>query len=130
MYDEFETKTSLGYLDKVLFVVAEPVCIFGGWGIYFTVNKEFRKRFERDYIGSRDIDLGFYIDKKWSEKQLKESSFARTLNLLENELGFKLQGFRLRKDFHFIEKKELASKANQMIDAEVDRVKNCRAVVE
>lgn len=108
MYDEFETKTSLRYLQKVIPVVVEPICLIGGWGVYFNVNKEFRKRFGKDYLGSRDIDFGFFIDTKWNQKQLSESSFARTLDLLEKELKFELQGERLRKDFHIIEEKELS----------------------
>jgi len=109
MYDEFETKTSLNYLDKVFSITAEPACLIGGWAIYFAVNEQFRKRFGRDYLGSRDIDLGFFINKKWSEKQLSESSFAKTLNALESKMDFKLQGFRLRKDFHLLHEKELAA---------------------
>ncbi len=109
MYDEFETKTSLNYLDKVFSITAEPACLIGGWGIYFTVNEQFRERFGRNYLGSRDIDLGFYIDKEWSEKQLRESAFAKTLNALESKMDFKLQGFRLRKDFHLLHEKELAA---------------------
>ncbi|MBI2598421.1 MAG: hypothetical protein HYW50_04450 [Candidatus Diapherotrites archaeon] len=108
MYDEFETKTSLQYLQKVMPVVVEPICLIGGWGVYFNVNKQYRKRFGRDYLGSRDIDFGFFIDKNWSKEQLKKSSFARTLELLEKELKFELQGERLRKDFHIIEEKELS----------------------
>lgn len=107
MYDEFETNTSLNFLDKVLPITAEPGCLIGGWAIYFTVNEQFRKRLGRNYLGSRDIDLGFYIDKKWSERQLRNSAFAKTLSVLENKLDFKLQGFRLRKDFHLLHEKEL-----------------------
>lgn len=109
MYDEFETKTSLNYLDKVFSITAEPACLIGGWAVYFTVNERFRERFGRNYLGSRDIDMGFCIDKKWSERQLGESAFAKTLNALESKLDFKLQGFRLRKDFHLLHEKELAA---------------------
>src|SRR3989344_3026700 len=115
MYDDFETKTSLNYLEKVLPVVVEPVCLLGGWGVYFNVNKEFRKRLGKNYLGSRDIDFGFFIDKKWSQKQLKESSFAKTLELLETKLGFELQGARLRKDFHTIEEKELPAETAKQV---------------
>ena len=60
MYQEFETRTSYNYLQKVISVLQEPVCILGGWAVFLQVNKNFQKAQGRPYLGSRDIDLGFH----------------------------------------------------------------------
>jgi hypothetical protein len=66
--------------------------------VYLTVNESFRAATGRDYIGSRDIDLGFHLDMDWSEEEVSESSFGSFLKRMEN-LGFQSQSFRLYRDF-------------------------------
>ena len=107
MYEKYETDISQSYLKKVFSVLEEPICLMGGWAVHEYVNNNFQKARGRGYIGSRDIDLGFQISKKWAEKELKNSMFAKSLNVLEKKLGFELQGFRLLKQFHTESKKEL-----------------------
>jgi len=107
MYESFETKLSFEYLQKIIDKIKEPTCLLGGWAVYLTVNENYRKLMHRDYIGSRDIDLGFHVDKNWSSEELKSSFIAKTLMSLEKELDFKPLAFRLFKQFHIDEKKEL-----------------------
>ena len=59
LYSNFETETSYSYLQKIIKTIDEPICILGGWAVYFTVNKTFQKDQGRNYLGSRDIDLGY-----------------------------------------------------------------------
>ena len=63
MYKEFETRTSYKYLKEVISALEEPICILGGWAVYFHVNMNFQKSQGRPYIGSRDIDVGFHFEK-------------------------------------------------------------------
>ncbi|PWB49309.1 MAG: hypothetical protein C3F06_14250 [Candidatus Methanoperedenaceae archaeon] len=107
MYEPHEIEISHGYLKTVISRLEEPICLIGGWAVYHHVNKNFKKRTGRNYIGSRDIDLGFHFEKDWSEKELNESTFARSLRIIEEELDFAPVGFRYLKEFHIETKKEL-----------------------
>lgn len=108
MYDPFETEISFQYLKRVINKLKEPICLLGGWAVYLIVNNNFSRLMHRDYIGSRDIDLGFHVDKKWSLEELNKSAIAESLKMLEKELGFKPLTFRLFKQFHIDEKEEIS----------------------
>src|SRR3989344_4069686 len=82
MYKEFETKTSYKYLQEVIKALQEPICILGGWAVFFHVNEKFQKAQGRPYLGSRDIDLGFHLDKNSSIEQMKNSLLATKLNAM------------------------------------------------
>ena len=96
MYADIETQTSYKYLQKVVSMLQEPICILGGWAVYLTVNDNYKENIGRPYLGSRDIDLGFHLDKDASEKNMKQSSFQLALKTLEED-GFELTSFRLVK---------------------------------
>lgn len=115
MYNLFETETSFEYLKKVIIKLEEPVCLLGGWAVYLIVNNNFNKAMHRDYIGSRDIDLAFHVDKKWSIDELKKSSIANALTVLEKEMGFKPLSYRLFKQFHIDEKVEISDEKAKTI---------------
>jgi len=108
LYNELETKTSYRYLQQVVNILDEPICILGGWAVYLIINDNFQKEQGRNYLGSRDIDLGYYIDKNFNKEQLKNSSIAKSLSLLQKE-GFKPLGFRYYKEIHYETGKELTS---------------------
>ena len=95
MYPEFETKTSFKYLKQVISALKEPVCILGGWAVFFQVNKNFEKAQGRQYIGSRDIDLGFHLNKNDDIEQMKNSALSLSLDILQNQLKFESVSFRL-----------------------------------
>lgn len=106
MYEPVELQISERYLEKVFKVVKGNICLLGGWATYHIVNKNFEKATGRKYIGSRDIDIGFHIDKNWSEEQLKKSGFCAAIRQIEN-MGFISVSFRLVKDFDIETGKEL-----------------------
>ena len=106
LYSKFETETSYQYLKRIIEVLNEPVCLLGGWAVYLTVNTRFRESQGRNYLGSRDIDIGFHVDKNLDEGQLRNSAMAKSLTLLEKE-GFKLLGFRYYKEIHYETGEEL-----------------------
>ncbi len=107
MYDDFETQTSYKYLQTVVKALPEPIAMLGGWAVYFQVNDRFREAQGRDYLGSRDIDLGFHIDPEWGPEELRNSALGQSLAILENTLGFKSVMFRLVKEIHCDTGKEL-----------------------
>lgn len=102
MYKEFETRTPYKYLKEVIKNLEEPICILGGWAVFFHVNKRFEKAQGRPYLGSRDIDLGFYIT-----GNLQQSSLSQTITILKERLKFKPLSFRFMKEIHTETEKEV-----------------------
>ncbi|MBI3032001.1 hypothetical protein HYY69_00885 [Candidatus Woesearchaeota archaeon] len=100
MYAEFETKTSYKYLQEVVAALDEPICILGGWAVFLHVNKDFQKAQGRPYLGSRDIDLGFHLDKNATMEQMENSPLYHSLDILQKKLKFKSVSFRLLKEIH------------------------------
>jgi len=107
LYAKYETDTSFDYLKKIIEILDEPICILGGWAVYLTVNNKFKADLGSDYIGSRDVDLGFHIEPSLNEKDLLLSTMKKALNTLE-ENGFKPQGFRYYKEIEYGTEKELS----------------------
>lgn len=95
MYKEFETRTSYRYLKEVIGSLKEPICILGGWAVFFYANQKFEKAQGRPYLGSKDIDLGFNMD-----RNLEQPALAQTIRTLTEKLKFKPLSFRLVKEIH------------------------------
>ncbi len=96
MYTDVETQTSYEYLQKVVSILEEPICIIGGWAVFLTVNPLYRNRFGNPYLGSKDIDLGFHLEEDWTKKKLEKSSFSNALKRLRED-GYENVGFRMVK---------------------------------
>lgn len=109
LYEPIEIEVSAKYLEKVFSEIKGDVCLIGGWATFHTVNKNFENINGRKYIGSRDIDIGFHIDKGWSKEQLKRSEFSATIGLIE-DVGFRPVSFRFVKDFDSETGRELTAK--------------------
>lgn len=105
-YQPSETETSQKQLHNIFKQLKAPLCLLGGWAVYYIVNENFQKVTGRTYIGSRDIDLGFHINKNWSCEQLEKSEFINSIKTLEN-MGFRSVSFRLFKDFNIDSGQEL-----------------------
>ena len=106
LYQKFETDNSYKYLQQIIDLSEEPICILGGWAVFFTVNELYKKETGSDYLGSKDIDLGFHIDVNFKEHQLKNTTIGKTISLLEKN-GFQSQGSRYYKDISIESGKEL-----------------------
>ena len=91
MYESSETDISRRHLEEVISSIEEPIVVLGGWAVYFLVSNGYRETTGREYIGSRDIDLGFHMD----EKDMDNTAFAKAFRKLTEDLGFKLLSFRL-----------------------------------
>lgn len=105
MYKEIETETSYQYLKTVIAQLKEPLCILGGWAVFFTVNAEFKKAMKRVYLGSRDIDLGFQ----------NVTSFKQSIGILQKELNFKAVSFRYVKAIHAETGKDLTEEESKTL---------------
>jgi len=128
MYDKKETARSYEYLQKVVSVLTEPICLLGGWAVYLTVNKNYKGNTGKNYLGSRDIDLGFHLEEG---KDFSKSTFVHSMKKLEEE-GFKEVGGRMAKELNFETGRELSKEEAQtkpmfdihkmFIDLMVDRI--------
>ena len=99
LYSTIETDTSYKYLQQIVKILDEPICILGGWAVYLTVNSNFYESEGRNYLGSKDIDLGFHIDKSLNKSELKDIAMAKSLEKIDKD-GFKPQSFRYYKEIH------------------------------
>lgn len=79
--------------------VTKPLCILGGWAVYFTVNDSFKNDTGRDYHGSKDIDLGFHMGESETTDSIRNSAFAQSVRALESA-GFIQISFRLVQRYH------------------------------
>jgi hypothetical protein len=77
-----------------------PICVCGGWAVYYTINDIFKERKNRDYIGSQDIDIGFSLKPMMTKSELESTNLLKTLKILKSN-GFKQEGFRYRKDIAY-----------------------------
>ncbi len=98
-YSRFITDHSKKELSSILNELGYRVCLVGGWAVHYHVNVKFRKEFDRDYIGSRDIDLGVHIDPSWDEDEMRESYVWNMMKIIENELGYEKSRFGFVKHF-------------------------------
>lgn len=78
-----ETDASFDALKILAAELPEPLILMGGWAVYLTVNKSYSEEHNAPYLGSRDVDLGFHIDIDGSIEDLKQSNFAKTLEILK-----------------------------------------------
>ena len=102
LYDERITKISLDNLKTIADLTNFPICVCGGWAVYFTINDIFKKQKNRDYIGSQDIDIGFSLEPMMTKSELESTNLFKVLKILESN-GFKPEGFRYRKDITYAE---------------------------
>ena len=84
----------------------EPACLLGGWAVFISVNKRFNKDNGLNYLGSRDIDLGFHVDPNWSEQELQSSALAQYAKILQGRKFIGL-GSRFVKHYDINTKEEL-----------------------
>lgn len=112
MYPDYETRISQEHLTAVFSQMTQPVCLMGGWAVYLTVNAKFNETNGRNYIGSRDIDLGFHIDHKWSSEELQRSALAQSAKILADR-GFFGISSRFVKYYDINTKKELTEEESK-----------------
>jgi len=99
LYEPYEVDYSYKSLLAIVKALDFPVCIIGGWAVYYTVNEHFEQEQGRAYLGSKDIDIGFFINKALAQDELKRTQFGEFIELLE-ELGFQPSTFRYYRDVH------------------------------
>jgi len=102
LYDERITKFSLDTLKTIVKLINFPICVCGGWAVYYTINDIFKQKKNREYIGSQDIDIGFSLRPMMTKSELESTNLFKILKILESN-GYRPEGFRYRKDFTYSE---------------------------
>jgi len=101
MYGDVETEASRRYLEIITERLDVEFCLIGGWAVHHLVQERYGRLTRRDYLGSRDIDLGFPIP--------EGVSVLKTL--LIDDLGFSTRSFRYVKQLHYETGEELSDEA-------------------
>ena len=101
MYGDVETDASRRYLEIITSKLEVEFCLIGGWAVYHLVQKNYERLTKRDYLGSRDIDLGFP----------SPGGITIVEALLIDNLGFSTRSFRYVKQLHFETGEELGDEA-------------------
>lgn len=109
MYESRVTNLSKMHLKELSEGIDDDIYLLGGWAVHYVVNENFKVTRGREYIGSRDIDIGFHFEEQWEKDVLKTCNFVSCIDQLI-DLGFQWQGFRLYKDFDFETLKPLTKK--------------------
>jgi len=85
-------------LESVFEVAEPPVCLLGGWAVHLHVNPGFQSEHGREYIGSRDIDIGVDVDSEWTADELVAKPVADSISAIE-QLGYTKSRFGFVKNF-------------------------------
>ncbi len=101
MYGDIETDASMRFLEIITERMDFEFCLIGGWAVYHLVQERYGRLTRRDYLGSRDIDLGFP----------SPEGIAKVEAMLIDELGFSTRSFRYVKQLHFETGEELSDEA-------------------
>lgn len=101
MYGDVETEASRRFLGIIADKLDVEFCLIGGWAVYHLVQERYGRLTRRDYLGSRDIDLGFP----------SPDGISRVEALLIEDLGFSTRSFRYVKQLHFETGEELSDEA-------------------
>lgn len=92
------TKLSEQELQAVFEAAEPPVCLLGGWAVHLHVTPGFHAEHGREYIGSRDIDLGVHVDASWTAAELPETPVGDSLSAIE-DLGYTKSRFGFIQNF-------------------------------
>jgi len=79
--------------------VEPPACLLGGWAVHLHVNDGFREEYGREYIGSRDVDLGFHVDPDWDRDELEAAPVGRSVQRVI-DVGYIPLSFRFVRHFN------------------------------
>jgi hypothetical protein len=114
MYRDAETDFSRSFLKEILGSLQQPFCLIGGWSVYLTLNERFQQTTGREYPGSKDIDLGFHLEPKWTPKEFEESPMGKAIPKIES-MGFVPDSFRFVKQYHLTERRELTAEESKRL---------------
>lgn len=94
------TAFSENELERLLGLASPPVSLLGGWAVHIHVTEAFEEEYGRSYIGSRDVDLGVFVDPDWSAGAIESQAVAETLESIESSMAYNRGRFGFYRYFH------------------------------
>jgi len=107
-YSDEVTEFSESELQQLLEVTSPPVSLLGGWAVHLHVTEAFEAENGREYIGSRDIDLGVHVEPEWDVETLQSKPISTTLTAVESEMEYNRGRFGFYQYFHRMTKERLS----------------------
>jgi len=107
-YSDEVTEFSESELQQLLEVTSPPVSLLGGWAVHLHVTEAFEAENGREYIGSRDIDLGVHVEPEWDVETLQSKPISITLTAVESEMEYNRGRFGFYQYFHRMTKERLS----------------------
>ncbi len=101
MFGDVETGASRRFLEVIVDGLETEFCLVGGWAVHNLVQERYGRLTGREYLGSRDIDLGFP----------RPEGIVEVEALLVGSMGFSPRSFRFVKQLHFETGEELSDEA-------------------
>jgi hypothetical protein len=98
-YTQQVTQLSRQELEAVFKAVKPPAALLGGWAVHLHVNDGFNSEHGRNYIGSRDIDVGLHVDPAADPSELRDGPLGTSLQAIQ-ELGYTQSRFGFVQHFH------------------------------
>lgn len=92
------TELSERELQVVFDAVEAPVCLLGGWAVHHHVGPGFDDEHGRQYIGSRDIDIGIHVDPDWTSDELSKTPVGESITGIQ-DLGYTRSRFGFAQNF-------------------------------
>lgn len=94
------TSFSENELERLLGLASPPVSLLGGWAVHIHVTEAFEEEYGRSYIGSRDVDLGVFVDPDWNAAEIESQAVAETLESIESSMEYNRGRFGFYRYFH------------------------------
>ncbi|WP_338739423.1 nucleotidyl transferase AbiEii/AbiGii toxin family protein [Haloplanus salilacus] len=122
-YSDEVTEFSENELQQLLEATSPPVSLLGGWAVHLHVTEAFEAENGREYIGSRDIDLGVHVEPEWDVETLQSKPVSTTLTAVESEMEYNRGRFGFYQYFHRMTKERLSDEeANDYRQHEIFRL--------
>ncbi len=97
LYDEVETKAAFESLRSLSGGFPKPFLILGGWAVFLTVDGPYRREHGASYLGSRDVDVCFHVEKWWDVSRLRGCPFAGAVEAAKRSGYVPMGSFRFCK---------------------------------
>lgn len=107
-YTDDVTAFSENELERLLGLVAPPVCLLGGWAVHLHVTQAFEAEYGRPYIGSRDIVIGIVVNPDWTAAEIEHQPVAKTMERIELKMGYERGRFGFYQQFQPLSGKPLS----------------------
>lgn len=95
LYNDVLTQESAKRVKDLLKDLPHPVALVGGHAVRLTVQHAWQNRFGEDYFGSRDIDVCYRVDPRWTLDEFRTSAIGQAGRRIK-EIGYIPMG-----TFHF-----------------------------